>query len=525
MTNSQARVRRNEWGTIPVPDIGDWQPRRSVSVVMPTFRGEFTLPFTLAGLAAQTYPAHLIEVLVIDDGADPPIQLPEVRPENTRVVRVESGWGRANACHIGALAADGEIIHWLDADMMSEPEQIEAQLRWHHALDYAVVLGQKWFVDPSTLVGVDPAVVRDTIAAGNIADLFIGQQRDDHWGERWYKRFDDLRTIGPRALRLNIGCTASLTKELYFDSGGMEADLRLGEDIALGYRLGEAGGVFVAERESKCWHLGRSNVMKRRNEVNDHNDAYLSDRLPELRAKRRAGRLYSVPYLEVVLDTEGLDYHSVIATVDAVLNSTMPDLQVTLIGPWDQLSDQRWPPLDDPQLNTRLIQQSYRGDPRVHLVDELPSTRCPGMFRLTLPSADWAPTHKTVARLVDNLERSHHGLRLINMPDGQVARVERTAALSRARRVIKSGEFLDDVLDELFGAHTFEGVEVGFVAYTDVVRPRLKGTAGEAEDPVAAWDYVDEPKPARVTKPAAPPAEDPAPVRRNKLAAWFRREA
>ena len=115
------------------------------------------------------------------------------------------------------------------------------------------------------------------------------------------------------------------------------------------------------------------------------------------------------------------------------------------------------------------------------------------MFRMTLENAEWAPTHKTVARLLHNMERTHHGLRIIRMPDGSTARIERTAAVSRAHHVIKSGEFLDDVLDELFGSWTFDAAEVGFWPCQEVHRARMQGTAGEAEDPATAWDHTDVP--------------------------------
>jgi glycosyltransferase involved in cell wall biosynthesis len=511
VTSSQPRVRRNEWGSLLVPPLGQWQPHLNVSIVMPAYGAHRTLPFVLAGLAAQSYPQHLLELIVVDDGQRagmPPLELPEVRPDNARILRVEEGWGRANACHLGALAAEGDVIHWLDADMLPAREHVEAQLRWHHEVDYAVVLGHKWFVDPAPLDGVSPAVVRDAVREGDLEDYFPSEVLEVHeWVERWYARFDDLRTIGPRACRLNTGATASLTRDLYVDSGGMDTTLRLGEDIALGYRLGEAGAVFLPDREARSWHLGRTHVMTRRAEVNDYNDCFLSDRLPELRNKRRAGRLYSVPYLEVVLDTRELPFRSVVATVDSLLNGTLPDLAVTLIGPWSELGDERINPLEDPMLDTRLIHASYVGDPRVRLVSELPEGRCPAMFRMTLENADWAPSHKTVARLLANLERSHHGLRIVRMPDGSVARIERTAAVARAHRVIKSGEFMDDVLDELFGAWTFEAAEVGFLPCQEVHRPRMQGTAGKAEDPVAAWDYDDGPAP---DSPRGRPGESPA---------------
>jgi GT2 family glycosyltransferase len=464
---------------------------------MPAYGAHRTLPYVLAGLAAQTYPSHLVELIVVDDGAhsgQEPLQLPAVRPGNARLVRVEEGWGRANACHLGATLAEGDVIHWLDADMLTAREHLEAQLRWHHEIDYGVVLGHKWFVDPDPLDGLSPAEVREAVAADRMADFFPPEVLETHeWVERYYAQYDDLRTIGPRACRIHVGATASLRRDLYVDSGGMDTSLKLGEDIALGYRLGEAGAVFIPDRQARSWHLGRTHVMNRRQEVNAYNDCFMSDRLPELRNKRRAGRHYAVPYLEVVLDTDGQPYQSVVATVDALLGGSLPDLVVTLIGRWGDLDDSRIHPLDDPMLDTRLVRASYAGEPRVQLVESLPEGRCRAMFRMTLENAAWAPTHKTVARLLHHLERTHHGLRLVRMPDGSSARIERTAAISRAHHVMKSGEFLDDVLDELFGAYTFEAAEVGFWPSLEVHRPRLQGTAGLAEDPDAAWDYDDVP--------------------------------
>ncbi len=80
-------------GRAHAPGVGAWEPTLSVTVVVPTFNYQRTLPYVLAGLAAQSYPSHLLEVLVVDDQSSPPQELPEVRPEHTRLVRVEEGWG------------------------------------------------------------------------------------------------------------------------------------------------------------------------------------------------------------------------------------------------------------------------------------------------------------------------------------------------------------------------------------------------------------------------------------------------
>ena len=482
---NQPRVCRNDWGTLDAPRVGQWEPTLSVSVVVPAYGAHRLLPYVLAGLSAQTYPAHLLEVVVADDDPRTPLVLPEVRPERTRIVRVETGWGRANACHTGVLASDGDVVHWLDADMLLEPDAVEAQLRWHHLIDHAVVLGHKWFVDPA------PLLARAPTGDGRMHEVFAGVEKERHWVEDVWDKTDDLRAAGPRALRTHVGATASLRRALYDESGGMDTSLRLGEDIDLGYRLAECGAVFVADREARSWHLGRSHQQSRQDEVNDYNTHFLADRVPDLQPQRRRGRLYSVPYLEVVLDTRGQDHTAVIATVDSVLGSSLADLSVTLLGDWSAITEERTHPLDDDQRSPRLVRAAYAGEPRVVLA-EAPGRRR-GQFRLVLANADWAPTPDTVGTLVLHLERTHHGLRQVLMADGSVARVERTAAYARAAKVAAAGadldgpEGLDDLVDELFGSWWVEGGDAGFEPSASIERPRLRGTAGPAQDPAASW--------------------------------------
>ncbi len=486
---TQARVRHNDWSTLDVPALGGWTPARSVSVVIPTYRAEATLGLVLAGLSAQSYPAQLLEVLVVDDSPEPMTQLPELRPANTRLLRTKDGWGRAAACHTGAMAADGEVIHWLDSDMLVERDHLEAQLRWHDLLDYAVVLGHKWFVDPTPLRELSAEQVRDEVVAGRIGNYFPGERVGHDWVEELYVRTDDLTTAGPRAHRAHVGASASLRRDLYLDAGGMNTALRLGEDSELGYRLGECGAIFVPDREACSWHLGPTHVMRRQDQVNDYNLPFLADLIPDGRAKRMVnGRQYAVPYLEVALDTAGAGHCDVVATVDAVLASSVPDLIVTLVGPWSRLGDERVSVLDDPQLDARLVHASYAAEPRVRLVEELPTGRSPAMLRLVLSSAHWAPGRQTLNRMIRELEWTHHGLRSALMPDGAIARLERTSAYARARRVAPAGvgpDGLDDVVDELFGSWWVDGPEMGFVAARTAVLSRLPGRSGPAQDPAA----------------------------------------
>jgi len=498
---SQPRIRRNEWQHLEVPDLGAWEPTLSVSIVIPAYDAGKLLPMVLAALAAQTYPAHLLEVVVADDGPGL-LPLPEIRPERTRIIPVTRGWGRANACHTGAMMADGNVIHWYDADMLAERHEVEAQLRWHHVLDHAVVLGDKWFVDPAPVLAATARQVREAVDQDRVASYFDDQEKVPHtWVEEIYSRTDELRRAGWFALRTHAGATASVRRDLYVESGGMDTRLRLGEDIALGVRLGEVGAVFIPERQAVSWHLGTTHVMSRREHVNAYNDPFHADGSPVLRAKRYPGRSYSVPYLEVVLDSRGPDPVDVTATVDAVLASTLYDLVVTLLGDWSSLSDERSAVLDDPPRSTRVLYTTYAGDPRVRLLDELPTGRPDAAFRVTLPGAAYAPRRATLERLLLHLEHTHDGLRLIRLEDGSTARIERTAAYSRARRLANIGEDVDTVVEAIAGSAVLDGVTAGF-GPSAKVRPRTyPRTGGPAVSPEDAWARIDTTLGPRATPP------------------------
>ncbi len=458
----QPVVRHNDWSVLTPPPLGEWEPTLAVSVVVPTFNYQHTLPYVLAGLAAQSYPAHLLEVVVVDDQSSPTQELPEVRPDNTRLIRVEEGWGRANACHLGALAAEGDVLHWYDADMLAYREEVEAHARWHHLIDYAVPGGDKRFVDPTSLFDLDPAVVRDRVAAGAAADLFPGEEHEPHqWVEDYWAKTDDLRTAGPRAQRFHIGMTGSVSTALYLDSAGFDRTLRLGEDMHLGHSLAQAGGVFVVEREARSWHLGRSQVLRRAEQVNRYNDPYLADLVPTMRPKRnRRGRAYQVPYLEVVVPAGAAD--ETVHLVDSLLDGDVPDLRVSIVGPWSTVHDDRVQPVEDPMLETRIVHRSYLHEPRVRLVQSAPETSG-AEFVLTLPDVSMAPLPTALSALLEDLERTHHGARVLSYDRGAVARLERTAALARVERLVGDGDDREVLLDESFGVKGYPARAVGFV--------------------------------------------------------------
>ncbi|WP_440098784.1 glycosyltransferase [Streptosporangium sp. H16] len=452
------RIPGNDYGVLAVPAPGAWEPHLTVSVVIPAKGRQDRLDLTLAALAAQTYPSHLLEVIVVDDGSSPPLRLPEIAPERTRIVGDASGRrGIAWALETGTAVADGQVIHRMDADIVSYREHVEAHMRWHHLAGYLVVMGTLRF---TAMAGIppSPAEVQIAVAKDRAGLLF---EEDPEHGHDWigelvaaHRGFRDA----PSSLlhRVHVGATVSLPAALLRETGGLDTSLALGEDTELGYRLTQTGAVFVPDAEALSWHLGTTTAMRRPADVRRHNDPFIADRIPYRRHLRTdAGRQWLVPYVDVVVDAGGASFEDVRASVDGALASTLPDVHVTLTGPWASLDGERPAPLDDPLLDLRLLRGQYAHDGRVSFAERVPATSAPAPFRLVCP-AGWVPGADSLARLIEQAEKDDEGLLLVALDEDEsgvlAARLERTSAVARATRVLREGERLDDVIADLHGA-------------------------------------------------------------------------
>ena len=242
--------------------------------------------------------------------------------------------------------------------------------------------------------------------------------------------------------------------------------------------------------------------------------------MPNLRAKRRPGRHYAVPYVDVVLDVRDQPHASVTGLVDALLDATLPDLVVTLLGDWHSLTDERCSPLDDPLVPLRIVQATYRSEERVRLLAALPPGPPDAAFRLHLPHADWVPGRRTLADLLLHVEKTHDGLRHVRLPDGSTARLERTAAIARAARLAHPDEDLDEVVEAVYGSALTPVDDLDFEDATTVKRSHLARTGGPPLSTEEAWEYVEKAHGGhrRPPEPAAPPAApEPEPAPRRGL--------
>jgi glycosyltransferase involved in cell wall biosynthesis len=100
-----------------------------VSVIIPMFNAECWIEETLASVEAQTYPRHLIEIIVVDDDStDTGAEVVKTKFPEVRLMRAE-GKGASQARNTGTRVARGEFIQYLDADDLLVRDKLVRQVQ------------------------------------------------------------------------------------------------------------------------------------------------------------------------------------------------------------------------------------------------------------------------------------------------------------------------------------------------------------------------------------------------------------
>ena len=236
-----------------------------LSVVIPTFNRGPLLRRLLVQLSSQSEADF--EVCVVDDGSSPPIRelLADLLTPYKLQLIAQDNSGAATARHEGVLAAQGELILFIDDDMQIGSDFIEQHLKAHEGAARAVVLGR---------IRADPALSQ--------MPLF----------ERWHSTLLDKKAgaIASGALPVlgNLFFTGnvSLRRADYLAIGGFDTSLGHSEDVELGLRLEKSGVSFRFSEDAWTLHgSDHASLDKWRSRARryGHFDHRIAAKHPELR--------------------------------------------------------------------------------------------------------------------------------------------------------------------------------------------------------------------------------------------------
>ena len=207
----------------------------SITVVTPTFNRRSSLARLLDGLSQQTYPMEQFEVVVVDDGSTDDT-LAYLRGRQTpfalRIVQ-QSHRGPGSARNLGVSQARGDVVLFLDDDVVPAPNLVERHSCGHQANPAAVVIGPM-LPPPDWL---RPAWVR--------------------WEEEKLERQYQAMREGKHACtaRQFYTANASLRRTPFLEAGGFDPCFARAEDVELGYRLQEHGARFVFDPHAVVRHF------------------------------------------------------------------------------------------------------------------------------------------------------------------------------------------------------------------------------------------------------------------------------
>ena len=376
------------WNELDVPPLGEWTPSLIATVVIPYFESEDALEITLAALAEQSYPAALIEVVIVDDGSEPPLSSPVW--SGTAAISVvhqeDQGFGLARARNTGAAHAKGEIIVFLDCDMVPEPGWLEAHARWHHQVPHALTLGFRRHVD---FAGVGAPAIAAAARDGSVGALFVERQQEQpEWIEFHMERTKELTSADDDLFRVVTGGNLGMRTETFRIAGGYDESFTQwgAEDTEFGYRAFISGSLLIPERTALCWHQGLGNVPDPDEAVSlEEQRAKIAHLIADQTFRRWApGRSFRVPFAVVSVDAAGQSPAEVERCVESVLGNRFHDLVVEL-----SVSDQTE--------QGELIRRKFAGDPRVTRPGDEGTRFCP--LRIELP-AGVTMSDRSIGRIV-----------------------------------------------------------------------------------------------------------------------------
>jgi mycofactocin glycosyltransferase len=221
----------------------EWKPPEQgfepfVSIVVPVYNRADQIGACLESLCSLDYPASKREIIVVDDASQDRTAAVVAQWDVTLIV-FESNRGQSAARNVGAAAARGEIIAYIDSDCIADPLWLRELVPYFQDSRHVLV--------------------------GGYVDSFYRTSRLDR-----YEEAQSPLNMGQGAV-VGSGassdfyvptCNMLVRRDVYLQVGGLDETLRVGEDVDLCWRLKEKGCRLLYAPKGRVRHKHRNRFLE-----------------------------------------------------------------------------------------------------------------------------------------------------------------------------------------------------------------------------------------------------------------------
>lgn len=220
-----------------------WSPK-TMSVVLPCAgEGDYAVK-TVQSVYEQTPQSLLKEIIVVDDGSDPPLSetvlTADVRDKyNVRIVRHEETVGLIGAKKDGGDAAKGDIVVFFDCHVAPQPG-------WHNSFVSLIGENYRRMVVP-VITALDVGTWKQ-IGGGGEAKCYLTWDADF----KWFHSSDPYVPV-------ISGGLLGMSKRWWNETGGYDEQMIGwgGENLDQSLRMWLCGGEIVMAKDSQVAHMWR----------------------------------------------------------------------------------------------------------------------------------------------------------------------------------------------------------------------------------------------------------------------------
>jgi len=229
-------------------DLLSWKPgsldnyKETVSIVIPTFNSLKTLKLTLRSIEEQKINKNqreLIEVIIVDDGSSDGTEAFFKNRKFAFKLRYikQNNLGRVYARNLGAAVANGNILIFIDADVILEKHFLNEHIKRHHYLDDIVLVSFKENVSLKGMLLRSPDITKDFRFEKTVQKKWLRMHRHVRNVEirtvKLLEETDNFKQFGRNKIlgvwdlpSMVVTCAVSLRKRSFDEIGGFNLQFK-----------------------------------------------------------------------------------------------------------------------------------------------------------------------------------------------------------------------------------------------------------------------------------------------------------